>query len=104
MAKQFRIACSGALSRVDTFIKSSSRNHSEASAKHNAQLEMCCSTVSLSSGVSRPSAHPIKASILRCRINTRSEEHTSELQSRFDLVCRLLLEKKTAAHSLRLAG
>src|SRR5699024_12253897 len=25
---------------------------------------------------------------------TRSEEHTSELQSRFELVCRLLLEKK----------
>src|SRR5699024_12434992 len=28
------------------------------------------------------------------RSDTRSEEHTSELQSRFDLVCRLLLEKK----------
>src|SRR5207249_12158540 len=27
-------------------------------------------------------------------LDTRSEEHTSELQSRFDLVCRLLLEKK----------
>src|SRR5699024_11839211 len=27
-------------------------------------------------------------------ITLRSEEHTSELQSRFDLVCRLLLEKK----------
>src|SRR5699024_11475697 len=27
-------------------------------------------------------------------IEDRSEEHTSELQSRFDLVCRLLLEKK----------
>src|SRR5699024_12580019 len=27
-------------------------------------------------------------------IKQRSEEHTSELQSRFDLVCRLLLEKK----------
>src|SRR5207249_11402770 len=27
-------------------------------------------------------------------IHLRSEEHTSELQSRFDLVCRLLLEKK----------
>src|SRR5207247_9178851 len=26
--------------------------------------------------------------------NVRSEEHTSELQSRVDLVCRLLLEKK----------
>src|SRR5206468_7760809 len=29
-----------------------------------------------------------------CRRNDRSEEHTSELQSRSDLVCRLLLEKK----------
>src|SRR5699024_4873542 len=28
------------------------------------------------------------------QIKSRSEEHTSELQSRFDLVCRLLLEKK----------
>src|SRR2546422_5438034 len=28
---------------------------------------------------------------------TRSEEHTSELQSRLQLVCRLLLEKKKAA-------
>src|SRR5699024_11238038 len=28
------------------------------------------------------------------RRGPRSEEHTSELQSRFDLVCRLLLEKK----------
>src|SRR5690606_40268378 len=28
------------------------------------------------------------------RDNTRSEEHTSELQSRENLVCRLLLEKK----------
>src|SRR5207249_997697 len=28
----------------------------------------------------------------------RSEEHTSELQSRFDLVCRLLLEKKNGRH------
>src|SRR5699024_9685249 len=30
--------------------------------------------------------------VLTCK--GRSEEHTSELQSRFDLVCRLLLEKK----------
>src|SRR5699024_12692411 len=33
---------------------------------------------------------PLEASIHK----RRSEEHTSELQSRFDLVCRLLLEKK----------
>src|SRR6266496_6445177 len=30
----------------------------------------------------------------RCSRSSRSEEHTSELQSRRDLVCRLLLEKK----------
>src|SRR5690349_24451059 len=30
----------------------------------------------------------------RARMPARSEEHTSELQSRRDLVCRLLLEKK----------
>src|SRR2546430_9786476 len=29
-----------------------------------------------------------------CTGNTRSEEHTSELQSQSNLVCRLLLEKK----------
>src|SRR5699024_12068600 len=36
-----------------------------------------------------------------CPNNTslRSEEHTSELQSRFDLVCRLLLERKNKLHS-----
>src|SRR5690606_41214080 len=31
----------------------------------------------------------------------RSEEHTSELQSRENLVCRLLLEKKNICHSSR---
>src|SRR2546429_768728 len=29
-----------------------------------------------------------------CAVRSRSEEHTSELQSRLHLVCRLLLEKK----------
>src|SRR2546428_9266000 len=29
-----------------------------------------------------------------CELQPRSEEHTSELQSRSDIVCRLLLEKK----------
>src|SRR5207249_7827079 len=33
----------------------------------------------------------------------RSEEHTSELQSRFDLVCRLLLEKKKEIYADTLA-
>src|SRR5699024_12453665 len=34
-------------------------------------------------------------------VEARSEEHTSELQSRFDLVCRLLLEKKNTNLSQR---
>src|SRR5438034_7008447 len=38
-------------------------------------------------GIPRMSASPLT-------LSTRSEEHTSELQSHSDLVCRLLLEKK----------
>src|SRR5207249_7901475 len=37
---------------------------------------------------------PRRRRLPRPAAGTRSEEHTSELQSRFDLVCRLLLEKK----------
>src|SRR5699024_2508098 len=35
-----------------------------------------------------------------CAGRHRSEEHTSELQSRFDVVCRLLLEKKNELRKL----
>src|SRR2546421_7280052 len=34
--------------------------------------------------------------------NQRSEEHTSELQSRSDLVCRLLLEKKKKKRNIQM--
>src|SRR5260221_7748600 len=37
---------------------------------------------------------PASGSDLNYTVNQRSEEHTSELQSHSDLVCRLLLEKK----------
>src|SRR3970282_2517008 len=40
-------------------------------------------------------ARPMSHACMRCRGHRgRSEEHTSELQSHHDLVCRLLLEKK----------
>src|SRR5699024_11783008 len=43
----------------------------------------------------RSSAANIPVNLKLCEeLGLRSEEHTSELQSRFDLVCRLLLEKK----------
>src|SRR2546427_7696144 len=46
----------------------------------------------------RPISPP--APTLPCpRANARSEEHTSELQSQSNLVCRLLLEKKKTIHS-----
>ena len=44
--------------------------------------------------VSLDNADSIKAKIICEAANGRSEEHTSELQSRRNLVCRLLLEKK----------
>src|SRR5690349_22707401 len=43
------------------------------------------------------------ASVARA-VPPRSEEHTSELQSRRDLVCRLLLEKKKIHAQHRLQG
>src|SRR2546428_10193174 len=49
----------------------------------------------------RGPAGTVRRGICSVRRVWRSEEHTSELQSRSDLVCRLLLEKKkasTAAH------
>src|SRR5690349_23589844 len=39
-------------------------------------------------------APPVATPLVTCSACMRSEEHTSELQSRRDLVCRLLLEKK----------
>src|SRR2546422_7213567 len=39
-----------------------------------------------------PDAH--RPAVRELRVTGRSEEHTSELQSRLHLVCRLLLEKK----------
>src|SRR5699024_11568474 len=46
----------------------------------------------LDSGTLTPMIKKLETKNLLKRV--RSEEHTSELQSRFDLVCRLLLDKK----------
>src|SRR5699024_11403104 len=58
--------------------------------------DFSCSSVCLStlfSKLLKLSVCFVSTSFMRSCI-LRSEEHTSELQSRFDLVCRLLLEKK----------
>src|SRR5207247_4706673 len=51
-------------------------------------------------GVAHPMVGVLPAAVrLEPRRMARSEEHTSELQSRVDLVCRLLLEKKKSRKS-----
>src|SRR2546421_6354461 len=48
----------------------------------------------------RPGVVPDRRRVHPALPHLRSEEHTSELQSRSDLVCRLLLEKKkTTSHT-----
>src|SRR5699024_12017160 len=49
-------------------------------------------------------AETSKAVSVSARGASRSEEHTSELQSRFDLVCRLLLEKKKLGTSCTISS
>src|SRR5256885_6485084 len=44
-------------------------------------------------------SHPVHMELVNSQLtNSRSEEHTSELQSPCNLVCRLLLEKKNNTH------
>src|SRR5438067_4949843 len=45
-------------------------------------------------------AGPLARTVRDAAILLRSEEHTSELQSRFDFVCRLLLEKKKHSYGV----
>src|SRR5690242_21474413 len=47
-----------------------------------------------------PSTTTSRALPAQCSADPRSEEHTSELQSHVNLVCRLLLEKKKKKHNI----
>src|SRR5699024_12126416 len=58
-----------------------------------------CPSISQKSGMCIKSAEPNPG---LAPLILRSEEHTSELQSRFDLVCRLLLEKKNTSQKLEI--
>src|SRR5699024_12883082 len=66
----------------------------------NSLFENQC-TLSLQAQGSRPNwlaeikPHVLDTALVVIYSTLRSEEHTSELQSRFDLVCRLLLENET---------
>src|SRR5437667_4831952 len=67
---------------------------SAASAVSMRDVGMASSAASAAAVVGpKPSSRPRTASTSAASL-LRSEEHTSELQSHHDLVCRLLLEKK----------
>src|SRR5436305_5021730 len=55
-----------------------------------------------SGGTSSRGRRPTRSCRSRCPAGTRSEEHTSELQSRPHLVCRLLLEKKKKKNNCKI--
>src|SRR2546421_6775934 len=81
----------------------STRHVAAAAAQHGATL-VYYSTDYVFDGKSGPYAEadtPSPVSVYgrtKLEAEQRSEEHTSELQSRSDLVCRLLLEKKKETH------
>src|SRR2546422_2441254 len=65
----------------------------------SAQLDVAVERLEFGAGAARSDreAEPVLARVRDA--HGRSEEHTSELQSRLHLVCRLLLEKKKTQHT-----
>src|SRR5690606_39840972 len=73
--------------------RSSAKAHSRPVGKPTTQYDR--SVMSMGTRVSlRPRRAPTAETCTPSKSWKRSEEHTSELQSRENLVCRLLLEKK----------
>src|SRR5947207_9252077 len=72
------------------------------SEQESAPLQITCGTATVCDLPPLDAAFSVLVRIIArqsitvddCQITSRSEEHTSELQSHSDLVCRLLLEKK----------
>src|SRR5438309_9698048 len=88
MTSQFPIFNSQFLvSILDFFFNDTATNEIYTLSLHDALPISCCSP--------SPTRSSFACRGRRCRSwASRSEEHTSELQSQFQIVCRLLLEKK----------
>src|SRR5690349_23941324 len=79
--------------RIRRPIRAESTTSRISTVSHSAVIAALICTL----GMSRPMKYTTaetRNSTPALRRESRSEEHTSELQSRRDLVCRLLLEKK----------
>src|SRR5207249_7704320 len=83
-SRQFQTATDGGSSSSLSLFLAASASFAAASEAFEASVDFAPSAAGAAGFAGSP--------ILSCHL--RSEEHTSELQSRFDLVCRLLLEKK----------
>src|SRR5437868_10918417 len=82
--------------------RSSDLGRQVLSLRHDAHDGLRCLRVRRSGELDEPGPRVRRPA--RPRFVQRSEEHTSELQSRFDLVCRLLLEKKKRKPNTRWRG
>src|SRR5699024_11481121 len=81
---------------AETYLSENGYNVSIFSTNNNHETEKRVLEKIISQGFDGVIVEPTQSAMSNPNINyyLRSEEHTSELQSRFDLVCRLLLEKK----------
>src|SRR5690625_6351230 len=75
-----------------------SRSSAAASTTCSSKLELLASSSVARNACTKVCGkwliNPTVSTNIAAHLGTRSEEHTSELQSRGHLVCRLLLEKK----------
>src|SRR3712207_8446892 len=78
---------------ADDLLADPSRNPEEEAVKYLREA------FTNADGVNNPGVADVKAALDGARQILRSEEHTSELQSRQYLVCRLLLEKKKSTQT-----
>src|SRR2546429_3412952 len=91
----FRRACPSASRTTGTICRKCSREASSGTTPPYLRCTSSCDATILDR-ISRPST--TTAAAVSSQEDSRSEEHTSELQSRLHLVCRLLLEKKKTKH------
>src|SRR5206468_12343379 len=84
-------------------ISSTARRPASIRSRATAGPSATCTTRAFARRLRRSPASTVHSSLIlrgSSRKQPRSEEHTSELQSRSDLVCRLLLEKKTTTQHM----
>src|SRR2546426_3563431 len=79
-----------------TLFRSSSTTHNKAASRRGSRQ------IGQGSSSARFPHAPHAMTCPRTRLMARSEEHTSELQSPCNLVCRLLLEKKKKKESMNI--